>query len=73
MNKETIKELLFDGFSVTKKDVMICDLRAHLPNRLNHSRCYQVYSRDFQDIFYNLDDAVDKFEELCKPLARIGG
>lgn len=61
MNQQSIKELIFDGCDVSFKDITICDLRGHLPHKLNHSRCYQVYSRDFQSIYYSLDDAVDQF------------
>lgn len=64
MNTEAVRELIFEGLDISYKDVTICDLRKHLPHRLNHSRCYQVYSRDFQDIYYNLEHAVDKFSEL---------
>ena len=64
MNKQAIKELIFDGCDVTYKDITVCDLRKHLPHRLNHSRAYQVHSREFQDIYYDLEKAVDKFCEL---------
>lgn len=66
MNKQSIKELIFDGCDVSYKDIVICDLRKHLPHRLNHSRCYQVHSKDFQDIYYDLTLAVEKFTELVE-------
>lgn len=64
MNKEAIRELIFDGCSVSYKDISICDLRSHLPQVMHHSRQYQVYSRDHSEVTRDLDKAVDTFAEL---------
>jgi hypothetical protein len=66
MNKESIKELIFDGCDISHKDIIICDLRKHLPHRLNHSRAYQVHSKDFQEVYYDLGKAVDQFVSLVE-------
>lgn len=62
--KEYCRQLIYDGFTITIKDVTICDLRAHMPHRLNHSREYQVASNDFLDNYRSLEEAILKFEEL---------
>lgn len=62
--KENLRQLIFEGFTISYKDVSICDLRAYLPHRLNHTREYQVSSNNWLENYHYLEDAVNKYEEL---------
>lgn len=66
MNKDAIRELIFEGCSVSYKDISVCDLRAHLPQVMHHSRQYQVWSRDHSEVTKDLDKAIDMFVELVE-------
>lgn len=65
-NKEEIKDLLFEGYTITWKDLSICDLRRYLPHRDNHARVYQVDCFKFTEIYKDIDQAVNKFLSLRK-------
>ena len=61
-----MEELLLDGYDIHYKDVVICDLRRHVPwHRNKTSPVYQVYNRYSVYIFNDdFNAAINKFEEL---------
>jgi hypothetical protein len=62
--KEYCRQLIFEGFTLTYKDVNLCDLRGYLPHRLNHTREYQVSSNDWLENYHSLDEAMNVFTTL---------
>ena len=62
--KEYCRQLIFEGFTLTYKDVNLCDLRSYLPHRLNHTREYQVSSNDWLENYHSLDEAMTMFDQL---------
>jgi len=61
------KSVIFSGCSIECNGVSICNLRDHNTSSTgNGGSRYQVWSDRYRcyDMFYNIDDAVDKFLEL---------
>lgn len=66
--KTYCRELLFNGFTVQYKDVIICDLDTKYARRFGGKE-YQVYSNHTTEVYKNIDDAIADFEQLsdaCK-------
>lgn len=67
--KQDIKTVVFAGCSLELDGVSICNLENFLKNAIvNRSGKYQVWSDKHHcyDMFYNIDDAVNKFFDLTK-------
>jgi hypothetical protein len=61
---EIYKSAVLDGCTLEYKDVSLCDLRVSCPWKKNHTNVFQVYARDFANVYSSLDDAIKKFSEL---------
>ena len=63
--KEDYKSVIFSGCSIESNGVSICNLADFLKG-LNGNARYQVWSDRHRtyDIYYNIDEAVDKFLQL---------
>ena len=56
-----------DGNDINFKDLSLSDLRNHVPwYREKKNGIYQVHNNKFSQIFYDLNEAIDKFLELRK-------
>jgi hypothetical protein len=54
-----------DGNDIDFKDLSLSDLRNHVPwYRGKKNGIYQVHNNKFSQIFYDLNEAIDKFLEL---------
>ena len=67
--KEDYKSVIFSGCAIEYRNVSLCDLRHFLPQyRGRANGVYQVHSDNkkklYSKLFYSIDDAVDKFDEL---------
>jgi hypothetical protein len=66
-NKEEYKAVVYAGCSIESKTVSICNLEDWLISRsFTRGNKYQVWSDRwrFHQLYYNLDEAIDKFLEL---------
>jgi hypothetical protein len=63
--KISYAEVIIKGNDINYKDISLCDLRNYVPwYRNKKNGIYQVHSNKFSQIYYNLDDAINKFLEL---------
>jgi len=54
-----------DGNDIDYKDISLSDLRNHVPwYRGKKNGVYQVHSNSFSKIYYDLNEAIEKFLEL---------
>jgi len=65
-SKEDYKSVIFSGCSIESNGISICNLNNHIGRTFVRSARYQVWSDKHRiyDIYYNIDDAVNKFLEL---------
>tara|TARA_A100001515_G_scaffold144134_2_gene147279 strand:+ start:579 stop:809 length:231 start_codon:yes stop_codon:yes gene_type:complete len=63
--KEDYKSVIFSGCSIESNGVSICNLADFLKGLVSNAR-YQVWSDKHRtyEIYYNIDEAVDKFLQL---------
>ena len=67
--KQDIKTVIFTGCALELDGVSVCNIDNHLKNAMvKRKGKYQVWSDKHKcyDLYYNVDDAVDKFFELTK-------
>ena len=64
--KQDYMSVIFSGCSIEANSVSICNLNDFVNGLYNGRARYQVWSDKHRiyDIFYNLNEAVDKFLEL---------
>jgi hypothetical protein len=64
-DNELYKAVIFDGAAVECNGVSLCNLQDVMNTSVNIPRAkYQVWSRSYTELFYNIDEAVNKFIEL---------
>ena len=67
IDKEDYKAVIYSGCTIESRNASICNLEDWLMNRNFAPRNkYQVWSDRwrFHQLYYNLDEAIDKFLEL---------
>ena len=64
--KEDYKSVIFSGCSIESNGISICNLNNNVGRTVVRGARYQVWSDKhlIYDIYYNIDDAVNKFLEL---------
>jgi len=64
-SKEDYKSVIFSGCAIDYNGISICNL-SDFERGLNKGSRYQVWSDKHRcyDLYYNIDDAVNKFIEL---------
>lgn len=64
--KEDYKSVIFAGCAIESNGVSVCNLNDFSKGLTRHSSRYQIWSDKHKcyDIYYNIDDAVNKFLEL---------
>jgi len=65
-SKEDYKSVIFAGCAIESNGVSICNLNDFSKGLTRYSSRYQVWSDKHRchKIYYNIDEAVDKFLEL---------
>jgi hypothetical protein len=65
--KDLYKAIVFDGSAVQNNGVSLCNLKDVMNSSVGVPRAkYQVWcdKQNFHQLYYNLDEAVEKFMEL---------
>ena len=65
-HKEDYKSVIFAGCAIESNGVSVCNLNDFTRGMTRYSSRYQVWSDKHRcyDIYYNIEDAVNKFLEL---------
>lgn len=66
-DKQEYKSVVFSGCSIDSNGVSVCNLENYIKNPIGVPKAkYQVWSDRHRcyDLFYTLEDAIDKFVEL---------